>query len=167
MGPVSKGESPPPLATACFLLFFSFALPLMGGLGEVTHLVSPLSDGGVLFGVILGAIACGVIGLLLVGKSSLLVNSFLPGLLCVLLAGLPIVAIRLAEVKHWVIPAGPVDFWLGLEAVISAPILALLGLTLIRKGPRGLWNNVLSCIAFLVVVVVMGFSFLGMIGVLL
>jgi hypothetical protein len=51
------------------------------------------------------------------------------------LAGLPIVAIRLAEMKHRVIPTGPADFWLALEGVISAPILALLGLTLIRNGP--------------------------------
>jgi hypothetical protein len=167
MRPGSNGESPALLATASFLLFLSLALPFIGGLGEATHLGSPLTDGGVLFGIILGAIACGVIGLSLIGKSPRRVKSLLPGLLCVLLAGLPIVAIRLAEVKHWVVPAGPADFWLALEAVIGAPILALLGLTLIRKGPRGLWNDVLSCIAFLVVVVVMGFSFLGMIGVLL
>jgi hypothetical protein len=167
MRPESNSESAAPLATASFLLFLSFALPFIGGLGEATHPGSQLTDGRLLFGIILGAIACGVIGLSLVGKSSRRVKSFLPGLLCVLLAGLPIVAIRLAEVKHWLVPAGPADFWLALEAVISAPILALLGLTLIRKGPRGLWNNVLSCIAFLAVVVVMGFSFLGMIGVLL
>jgi hypothetical protein len=167
MTPESNSESPAPVAAARLLLLLSFALPFIGGLAEAAHLVSPLSDGGVLFGVIFGAVACGVIGLSLVGRSSLRVNSFLPGLLCVLLAGLPIVAIRLAEVKHWVVPAGPADFWLALEAVISAPILALLGLTLMRKGPRGAWNNVLSWIAFLVVVVVMGFSFLGMIGVLL
>jgi hypothetical protein len=167
MRPESNGESPALLTTASFLLFLSFVFPFIGGLGEATHLVSPFTDGAVLFGSILGAIACGVIGLSLVGKSSLRVKSFSPGLLCILVAGLPIIAIRLAEAKKWVIPAGPADFWLALEAVISAPILALLGLTLIRKGPRGLWNNVLSCIAFLAVAVVMGFSFLGMIGVLL
>jgi hypothetical protein len=167
MRPESNGESPALLTTASFLLFLSFVFPFIGGLGEATHLVSPLTDGGVLFGIILGAIACGVVGLSLVGKSSLRVKSFLPGLLCVLLAGLLIVAIRLAEMKHWIVPAGPADFWLALEAVISAPISGLLGLTLIRKGPRGLWNNVLSCIALLVVLVVTGFSFLGIIGVLL
>src|SRR5215470_2657050 len=102
MRPRSNGESPALLTTAAFLLFLSFALPFIGGLGEATHLVSPLTDGGALFGIILGAIACGVIGLSLIGKSSRRVKSFLPGVLCILLAGLPIVAIRVAEVKYWV-----------------------------------------------------------------
>src|SRR5215831_10285031 len=109
MRPESNGDNPAPLATASFLLFLSLALPFIGGLGEATHSVSRLTDGGVLFGIIIGSIASGVIGLSLIGKSSLRLKSFLPGLLCVLLAGFPISAIRLAEVKHWVIPAGPAD----------------------------------------------------------
>jgi hypothetical protein len=131
-----KGENPTALPAACFLISLSFALPLIGGLGEAARLVSPRTDVVFLFGIILGAIACGVTGLVLIGKSSLRVKSFLPGLLFVLAAGLPIIAIRLAEVRLWVAAAGPADFWLALEAVIRAPVLALLGLTLIRKGPR-------------------------------
>ena len=100
-------------------------------------------------------------------KSSLRVKSVLPGLLFVLAANLPIIAVRLEEVRRWVAPAGPADFWLALETVISAPVLALLGLTLIRKGPRAPQNNLLSFIAFVVVLGVMGFSFLGLLGVLL
>jgi hypothetical protein len=77
-------ESPVLMATASFLLFLSFVLPFIGGLAEAAHLAPPVTDGGVLFGIILGAIARGVIGLSLVGKSSLRVKSFLSGLLCVL-----------------------------------------------------------------------------------
>jgi len=76
MRPESNSDNPAPLATASFLLFLSFALPFIGWLGEAAHLVSPLTDGGMLFAIILGAIACGVIGLSLVGKSSLRLKSF-------------------------------------------------------------------------------------------
>ena len=165
--PEPKRESAPVLPTAAALISLSLALPIVGGLAEAARSGSELTDGGVLFGVILGAILFGLAGLVLLGKSSFRMKSFLPGLLCMVLAGLPMIAIRVGELKHWVTPAGPPDFWLALEAVISSPVLALLGLTLIRKGPRGLWNHVFSSIAFLVVVAVMGFSFLGMIGVLL
>jgi hypothetical protein len=166
--PESDGATTPVLAMASLLIVLSVALPLVGGLGEAAHIVSPLTDGAWLFGIILGAIACGVTGLALIGsRSSLRMKSFWPGLLCVFLSSLPIIAVRLGEVKRWFTPAGSADFWLALEAVISAPVFALLGLTLIRKGPQGLWNRVLSCLALLVVIVVMGFSFLGMIGVLL
>lgn len=74
--------------------------------------------------------------MVLIGKSSLRVKSVLPGLLFVLAASLPIIAIRLAEVRRWVAPAGPADFWLALEAVISAPVLALLGFTLVPRASR-------------------------------
>src|SRR5271166_6478606 len=132
--PESDGASTPVLAMASLLIALSVALPLVGGLGEAAHMVSPLTDGALLFGF---------------------------------LSPLPIIAVRLGEVRHSLTHAGSADFWLALEAVISAPVFALLGLTLIRKGPQGLWNRVLSCLALLVVIVIMGFSFLGMIGVLL
>ena len=56
------------------------------------------------------------------GKRSLRPKSFLPGLLFVFAANLPIIAIRLAELRRWVAPAGPADFWLALEAVITAAV---------------------------------------------
>ena len=120
--PEAKGESALVLPTAAFLISLSLALPFVGGLGEAAGLVSALTDGGVLFGVILGAILCGLTGLDLLGESSR--RMFLPALLCVFLSGLPIMVIRVGEVRHRVTPAGPVDFWLALEAVISSPVLA-------------------------------------------
>ena len=61
----------------------------------------------------------------------------------VLAASLPIIAIRLADVRRWVAPAGPADFWLRLEAVISTPVLALLGFTLVpeRLEARGITRS--------------------------
>ena len=127
MGDWAKGENPTALPAACFLISLSFRLPLIGELGEAAHPVSPRTDGVFLFGIILGAIAGGATGLVLIGKSSLRLKSVLPGLLFVLAASLPIISIRLADIRRWVAPAGPADFWPALEAVISAPVLALLG----------------------------------------
>src|SRR5215471_7668142 len=122
MGDWAKGENPTALPAACFLISQSFALPLIGEPSEAAHPVSPRTDGVFLFGIILGAIAWGVTDLVLIGKSSLQPKSFLPGLLFVFAANLPIIAIRLAELRRWVAPAGPADFWLALEAVISAAV---------------------------------------------
>ena len=163
----AKGENPTALLAACFLLSLSFALPLVGGLGEAAHLVSPRTDGVFLFGIILGAIACGVTGLVLIGKSSLRPKSFSPGLLFVLAASLPIITIRLAEVRRWVAPAGPADFWLALEAVISAAVWLY---SASRSYAGGLEARRITCsrlLHFVVVLGVMGFSLPGLLGVLL
>jgi len=87
-------------------------------------------------------------------------------LLFILAASLPIIAIRLAEVRRWLLL--PVQQASGLRCrpVMSAPVLALFGLTLMPQGLRGLGNNVLSFVASVVVLGVMGFSFLGLLGVL-
>ena len=86
----AKGEQPTALPAACLLLSLSSALPLIGGLGEAAHLVSPGTDGVFLFGIILGAIACRVTGLVLISKSSPGLKSFLPGWLFVFAASSPI-----------------------------------------------------------------------------
>ena len=85
----AKGEQPTALPAACFLLSLSSALPLIGGLAEAAHLVSPGTDGVFLFGII-PAIACGVTGWVLISKSSPGLKSFLPGWLFVFAASSPI-----------------------------------------------------------------------------
>jgi len=75
--PESKRESAPVLPTAAALISLSLALPFVGGLTEAARSGSELTDGGVLFGVILGAILFGLTGLVLLGKSSLRMKSFL------------------------------------------------------------------------------------------
>lgn len=73
--------------------------------------------------------------------------------------------IRVGEVRHWVIPAGPADFLAcarGLDQFASSgPARAH------SHTKETCWNHIFSSIAFPVVVAVMRFSFVEMIGVIL
>ena len=61
----AKGENPTALPAAGFLISLDLALPLTGGLGEAAHLVSPNNG-----------VACGVTGLVRIGKGSLCDSAF-------------------------------------------------------------------------------------------
>jgi hypothetical protein len=64
-------------------------LPLLGWLVEVSHWVSPLTQGSVLLGVIVGATLCAVYGLSSISKGPpVRLKTYIPGLACVLGADL-------------------------------------------------------------------------------
>jgi hypothetical protein len=127
-------------------------------LGEAAHPVSPPTDGVFLFGIILGAIACGVTGVVLMAnvrfgrsRSCQACFSFSRQTCPSSRLGSRTKALGCScRSSRLLACAGGRDHCGG---------LALLGLALIRRGPRGPQNNLLSFIAFVVVLGVMGFGF--------
>jgi len=143
-------------------------LPLLGWLVEVSHWVSPLTEGSVLLGVIVGATLCAVYGLSSISKGPpVRLKTYIPGLACVLGSGFVLYVGRFAEIRHWVSPASISDFWLSLGVVLGAPTIAILGLILIRKGPPGAWNWFFTGVAAISLTLVSGYCFRGMIGLLM